>query len=889
MTNRFSISVISIKHRLPLLIGALVLGIILASTGASYMGVKEASLDVGRERLQNLTKQLANLFQQSNNLLLTKTATAANAPAIKAFLQSPSTATRSGASVSLQQLETPEDKNSLQIELWNTNRSFVLSVPEDASPQSLNLDAEFKAAADSPFKTTSSMRVIKGVITAPAVVAVQDDSGKPMGYLVRWRRISISPTPKVLTDLLGSESTLYFGNIQGDLLTNLERITSKPRADLGSSSEVMQYSRDGNNVLALGRPISGTPWFLAIEFPERPLLAPAHRFLKRVLVADLVVFIMGLAGAFVLSRGITQPLQVLTEAASAIGAGSYSDTVDIHREDELGALANAFNAMVTKTQDVQQELERKVQERTADISERKAAEERLKRSLNEVGELKTALDEHAIVAITDPQGKITSVNDKFCAISKYSREELLGQDHRIINSGHHSKEFIRELWTTIARGGVWHGEIKNKAKDGSFYWVDTTIVPFLNEQGKPRQYVAIRADITERKAAEERLKRSLNEVGELKTALDEHAIVAITDPQGKITSVNDKFCAISKYSREELLGQDHRIINSGHHSKEFIRDLWTTIARGRAWHGEIKNKAKDGSSYWVDTTIVPFLNEQGKPRQYVAIRADITERKAAEEQLKLYSDKLERSNGELQDFAQVASHDLQEPLRKILAFGERLKTRAGESLDHESQDYLQRMFSAAARMQTLISDLMTFSRVETKGHSFVRTDLSVIAREVSADLETLIERTGGRVEIEELPTMDADPAQMRQLLQNLIGNALKYYRAGVPPVVRIHSQKLDERRREFITRSGTLAGQLTQILITDNGIGFDEKYLDRIFNMFQRLHSKGEYEGTGVGLAICRKIVDRHNGNITAHSNPGQGTTFVVTMPVLQPKEVKAL
>jgi signal transduction histidine kinase len=176
----------------------------------------------------------------------------------------------------------------------------------------------------------------------------------------------------------------------------------------------------------------------------------------------------------------------------------------------------------------------------------------------------------------------------------------------------------------------------------------------------------------------------------------------------------------------------------------------------------------------------------------------------------------------------------------------------------------------------------------TKGQPFVKTDLGLIAKEVGADLEARIEQTGARVEIEELPTIDADPMQMRQLLQNLIGNSLKYYRAGIPPVIRIYSQKLDARSPESMDEIA-LARQLCQILVVDNGIGFDEKYLDRIFTVFQRLHAKGEYEGTGIGLAICRKIVDRHNGTITARSSPGQGATFVVTLPVMQPKEVEVL
>ena len=300
-----------------------------------------------------------------------------------------------------------------------------------------------------------------------------------------------------------------------------------------------------------------------------------------------------------------------------------------------------------------------------DMTQHHKAEEELKSSLREIHDLKAALDEHAIVAITDPQGKITYANDKFCVISKYSRQELLGQDHRIINSGHHPKEFFRDLWAVISNGKVWKGEIKNKAKDGTFYWVDTTIIPFLEESGKPRQYVAIRADITEIKLGENQLRASLKEIGYLKTALDEHAIVAVTDPQGIMTYVNDKFCAISQYSREELLGRDHRIINSGHHPKEFIHDLWTTVTHGKVWKAEIKNKTKDGSFYWVNTTIVPFLNENGKPYQYVAIQADITKRKLMEEELQQMNTLLEQRVAGRTAELERSNHELREALESI--------------------------------------------------------------------------------------------------------------------------------------------------------------------------------------------------------------------------------
>jgi light-regulated signal transduction histidine kinase (bacteriophytochrome) len=292
----------------------------------------------------------------------------------------------------------------------------------------------------------------------------------------------------------------------------------------------------------------------------------------------------------------------------------------------------------------------------------------------------------------------------------------------------------------------------------------------------------------------------------------------------------------------------------------------------------------DGSVIWFLTSKVPLRDATGRVSGLAGINLDITERMRAEEalrdsdeKLRQFAAQLERSNRELQDFAYVASHDLQEPLRKIVVFGERLKEKNSAALGPEALDYLERMQKAAGRMQTLINDLLTFSRVTTKAHPFAPVNLAEIASEVVNDLEGRIELVKGRVELGTLPVIDAEPLQMRQMLQNLIGNALKFRRPEEPPVVKVEAQ--------IIPDPGAPEKKLCQLTISDNGIGFDEKYLDRIFNVFQRLHTRNEYEGTGMGLAIVRKIALYHGGDITAKSKPGQGATFILTLPMVHLKE----
>ncbi len=360
------------------------------------------------------------------------------------------------------------------------------------------------------------------------------------------------------------------------------------------------------------------------------------------------------------------------------------------------------------------------------------------------------------------------------------------------------------------------------------------------------------------------------------------------DLQGKITFVNPAAARLMDWNVKEMVGRaDHelsRIFEPNGHG-----------AAGRA-NGDrpamVMVARQDGSNFAAEYVRSPILENDLVVGEVLLFKY-ITERKQAEETLAQKAAELARSNAELEQFAFVASHDLQEPLRKIQAFGDRLKAKCDAVKLDEGRDYLQRMQNAAARMQTLINDLLTFSRVISRTEPFVAVDLNVLTREVLGDLEVLIEKTGAKVEVAELPTLEADPLQMRQLLQNLIGNALKFQPPGAVPTVRIQGRVQVQPTVHFVNQQPAGAGdtavsaQFCELTIQDNGIGFDEVYLEKIFAVFQRLHGRNEYEGTGIGLAVCRRIVDRHGGTITARSKPGEGATFTVRLPTRQPRKAK--
>jgi PAS domain S-box-containing protein len=363
------------------------------------------------------------------------------------------------------------------------------------------------------------------------------------------------------------------------------------------------------------------------------------------------------------------------------------------------------------------------------------------------------------------------------------------------------------------------------------------------------------------------------------------------DRAGIVRRVNRAECLLLGCQPREIIGKhvwEFLASEEREKSRELVRQRLPGDQPLPPFHCEYLRK--DGARFSIEVHENFIWDADG---QAVGVRSallDITERKRAEQALSRQADELARSNSELEQFAYVASHDLQEPLRKIQAFGDRLQIECSQQISDRANDYLARMQSAAARMHILINDLLELSRVKTRTQPFVRVDLSEVTQVVLSDLETRIEQLGARIEAGALPTIDADPVQMTQLLQNLIGNALKFHKKQEAPVVKIQAEILSgEACRVNGNGNGNGASKLCRLTVEDNGIGFDEKYLGRIFQVFQRLHGRSEYEGTGVGLAICRGIADRHGGTITAHSAPDQGAQFIVTLPLEQHHEPNPL
>ena len=526
----------------------------------------------------------------------------------------------------------------------------------------------------------------------------------------------------------------------------------------------------------------------------------------------------------------------------------------------------------------QNEEEMLVMALLTDITERKKADQQLALTLKEFADYKIALDEAAIVAITDQKGIIKHANDNFCKISKYSREELIGQDHRIINSGHHSKEFIRNLWTTIANGKIWKGELKNKAKDGTIYWVDTTIIPFLDEAGKPYQYVAIRADITERKLMDTKILQLNNELEkrveerteELRESEKLYSAIARNYPNGTI-SVFDKELRYVFVEGKELfkIGVTSKDLIGTHYLDRLPKDIGTNIEKhlrdvfkGKSTSFEFEYR---NNHYLMNA--VPLTDTKGNVDEILVVEQNVTKQKKAEIEIRKSLEKEKELNELKSRFVSMASHEFRTPLSTILSSVSLVQKYDKPENEDKRDKHINRIKSSVTNLTGILNDFLSLDKLEAgkvENHP-VEFDIVEFANEMAEEMQTGAKKDqhiqykhSGKNRI-----VVIDRHILKNILHNLLSNAIKY--SGEEAAITFNT--LTDKKN-------------LKIEITDKGIGIPEEEQQHLFERFFRAKNALNIGGTGLGLNIVKKYTQLLNGEISFVSNAGEGTTFALEIPM---------
>ncbi len=463
-------------------------------------------------------------------------------------------------------------------------------------------------------------------------------------------------------------------------------------------------------------------------------------------------------------------------------------------------------------------------------------------------------------------------NQAFQTFFGLKREEVVGKTVFEILSGEEAEKYHATDQKALEQDSIYYETVVNAANDERRE-VIVNKASYSNPDGSLGGIIGLVLDISEQKKAEEQVQQSEAKY----RALFENSKDGIvrTKIDGRIMECNQTYADMLGYTEDELKQKTYQELTAEKY-REMEEEITVEqiIKRGYTDEYEKEYIRKNGEPFPVAVRAWAGRDSQDTPIELWGIVRDITRRKKAKEDLDRTLENLKRSNRELEQFAYIASHDLQEPLRKIISFGERLIMHARAQLDEKSKGYLDRMTNAAERMQKLISSLLSYSRITTRGSGFSVVNLDEILEEVLDDMEIKIVHKQAKIETRDLPHVQADEIQMRQLFQNLVANGIKFSREGVSPHITIKAKQPPQDTPE------DTPPQMVTIRVCDNGIGFESKYAERIFVPFKKLHGRNEFEGTGIGLSICEKIVTRHGGKIRAHGTPGQGSTFIFTLPL---------